>query len=558
MAFNFQAATVFSGTDKISNAVRQAQSNTEKSAGKMGKSLDNTGRRAESLRDKLSDVGKIAAGVTIGNLITKGISAAARQIKGLVTSIGEYADRVDGIRTTAQKIGLGVQDFQRLQYAAESNGVSVDKLSAGFLNLNKSLGAGTLMKHLEGTNTALAKQVRQAKTNTDIFNLMADALSRENDVAKRAALGANAFGKSWAELYPLLSQGSEAIARAGENIPHIISDRDLAAAKLWNSTLGEVKKNVQGFGDVLRNAVINVAGKYLLQLNDWIKKNKEWLKQKIAETVQKIAKGIKDAVTFVQKIVKFFQDWGKTILIIGGAVAVLWGIVSAIIAISNAITAVKGAMSILNIVMAANPIGIIVTAVGLLILGFIVLTKKVGGLGPAFEVVGQTMIANLLIPLNYIIDAVQGLTYALSHVPGMDWAKITSEKIGAFQDKMNLFLTGGTATTLESAVKGAKAGYGEGGIPEAVKGAAKELASPLTQSYTQHREKYLKENPEDDSDYKKWNDMIAAIKEGFSNPVPVDVNVDLNNPSGNGGSMGVRWSQMGLDMDYWETAKLGI
>jgi len=91
MSFQFQAATIFSGTDQISNAVRAAQSNTTAAAGKMSKSFDNTGRRADALKTKISDVGNIAGGVAIGTLIAKGVTMAAGAVKNLVTSIGEYA-----------------------------------------------------------------------------------------------------------------------------------------------------------------------------------------------------------------------------------------------------------------------------------------------------------------------------------------------------------------------------------------------------------------------------------------------------------------------------------
>jgi len=561
MAFNFQASTVFSGTDQISQAVKKAQANTEKSAGRMGKSLDNTGKRADALKSAIGDVGKIAASVTIGNLITKGITAAATQIKSLVSSIGEYADRVDGIRTSALKTGLGVQEFQKLSWAAESNSVSVEKLQAGFTALNKSLGAGTLMKHLSETNSGLAAQVKQAKTNTEIFGLLSDAVKNESDIARRSALINAAFGKSGNELIPLLTTGSEAIKAAGENIPHIISEREIAAAKLWNSTLGEVKKNIRGFGDVMRNAIINAAGKYLFQLKDWINKNKEFIRQKIAEYVEKIAKGIKSAVTFAQKIVKFFKEWGKTILIIGGAVGVLWGIVSAITAIQGAITAVRAAMAILNVVLAANPVGLIVAAVALLILGFTVLSKKVGGFDKALTVAGQTMLKNVLAPLNAIVDAWQGMFWAMSHIPGADWAKTAYEKIGEYQGKVNKFLTGSESTYLESAVNGAVRGYQNGGISGAVKGGAGGAAGVFTESYDTHRAAYLAAHPSeapgakpaDDADdnwekaLAKFDEMIRA-QNGTTGAV-ADLK-DRSNP------LRPRWEAMGVD-DYWETAKLG-
>ena len=360
MAYNFQASTVFSGTDQISQAVKKAQTNTKKSTGKMGKSLDDTGKHADALKTKIGSIGDIAKGVALGSLIAKGITAAAQQVKGLINSIGEYADRVDNIRTSAQKIGLGAQEFQKLSWAAESNNVSVDQIQSGFLNLNKSLGSGSLMKHLAETNSGLAATVKQAKTNTEIFNLFAGAIAKENDVAKRAALGASAFGKSWADLYPLLSQGAEGIKASGDAIPHLIGNREIAASKLFNSTIFEVKKNIQGFADVIRNAVINSAGGYLILLKEWIVTNREMIKDKIQEYVERAVAAVKKAVGViqnliksVQKIIKFFKDFGKVIAFLAGVPAILFGIANAIIFFKNSIMIVKS----------ANPIGIIIIAV---------------------------------------------------------------------------------------------------------------------------------------------------------------------------------------------------
>jgi len=68
------------------------------------------------------------------------------------------------------------------------------------------LGSGSLYKHLKENDKALYDQVRAAKTNTEVFGMLANAISRETDIGKRVALGNAALGKSWAELYPLLAQ----------------------------------------------------------------------------------------------------------------------------------------------------------------------------------------------------------------------------------------------------------------------------------------------------------------------------------------------------------------
>jgi len=573
---DWKAFTVFSGRDEISKAVQNAQRNTERSSKGMGKDIEGAGRKVDGLKDKFSSLGDIAGGVAIGNLIASGVQKGIAAMKNLVLSVNEFSARADAAGKISQKLGLSAESFQKLSWAADMSNVSSEKLSGAFNILNKNLGQfqlsqGNLYKHLGENNKALYQQVKAARSNEEVFYTVADAISKETDVAKRAALGNAAFGKSWADLVPMINGGADAIKAAGDTIPNLISNRSIAAATVWNDTWTEIKRNITGFGDVVRNAVIQYVGPYVIALKDWINTNREMIKQKIGEVVQKAvivfkrAVGIvQDLIKKVQSVVKFFREFGKTILVIGGAVGILWGVVSATLAIKNAITAVKSAFAILNAVMAANPVGFIIIAVAAAIAGFVLLTKKVGGLGPALEVVGQTIMKCLLTPFNLVLDAVQGLFWAVGHIPGADWAKTASAGIGGFQDKINKALTGGTATFLEGTAKGAATGYREHGIAGAVAGGARGATRVLTESYDTHRADYLAAHPEeapgaDDKAEEKWEELLAAFKEGQEKNIhvdPIDVNVDLSDANGKN-PKGLRWGAMGEE-NYWETARLGI
>jgi len=587
---DWKTVVMFNGKDTISGAVKQAQQTTEKCSKKMGEDIEGLGKKTDGLKDKfkglggipapggsgqkgIGGIGNIAGAVALGNLIASGVQKATAAMKNLVLSVNEYAVRADAAGKTSQKLGLSAESFQKLSYAAERSNVSSEKLSGSFNILNKNLGQfqlaqGNLYKHLSENNKALYDQVKAAKTNEEVFYTIADAISKETDVAKRSALGNAAFGKSWADLVPMINGGSDAIKAVGEQIPNLISNDSIAAATVWNSTWTEIKRNIQGFGDVIRNAVIEYVGPYVLALKDWINANREMIKQKIAEAVQKAVVVFKRAVGIIQDLIKkvqtvvnFFREFGQIILVIGGAVGILWGVVSAVIAIKNAIATVKAAFAILNAVMAANPVVFIVMAVAAAIAGFILLTKKVGGFKEALEVVAQTIMKCLLMPFNLVLDAVQGLMFALGHVPGLGWAKDASNAIGGFQDKINTALTGGTATLLEGGVRGAVEGYKEYGVAGAVAGGLKGASRMYTESYETHRADYLAAHPEEapngeNAEEDKFNKMVEAIKEGFSNPVPVDVNVDLSAPDGNG-PKGLRWGAMGEE-DYWGTARLGV
>jgi len=571
MAMDWKASTTFSGRDEISKCVRQAQKNTEQSSKKMGKDIEGAGKKVDGLKNKFSDLGTIAGGVAVGNLIAAGVTKGVTAMKNLVMSVNEFAVRADTAGKTAQKLGLSAESFQKIAYAAELSSVSTEKLSGAFNFLNKNLGSGSLVKHLDGTNKALLAQVRGAKTNEEVFYALADAISKETDISKRAALGNAAFGRSWSELVPMLANGKDAIKDIGDSIPNLISSRSIAAATVWNDTWTEIKRNIQGFADVMRNAVIEYVGPCVLAFKEWLTINREMIQQKIAEYVQKAVIVFRKAVDIIkelikkaQTVIKFLREWGKVILVIGGCVGTLWTLVNAVIAVKNAVVTAKAAFAIFNAVVLANPIVLIVTAivvaVAALVAGFILLTKKVGGFKEALEVVAQTIAKCLLMPFNNVLDVVQGLMFVLGKVPGLDWAKDASDAIGSFQDKWNTVLTGGTATLLEGGVRGAVEGYRANGITGAVAGGARGASRVVTESYTRHRTDYLATHPEgvsgDNAEESKFNKMVEAIKEGFSKPVPVDVNLDLSSAGGKN-PKGLRWGAMGQE-DYWATAAAGL
>ena len=136
MALDWKAMVNFSGSDQISGAVDNARKNTEKAGKGMGDSLKETGKQADSLRDKIGGIGDIAKGVALGNLITKGITSAISGMKNLITSVNEFAARADAAGKDAAKIGLSAESFQKLAYAATQSNVPTEKLSGAFNILN--------------------------------------------------------------------------------------------------------------------------------------------------------------------------------------------------------------------------------------------------------------------------------------------------------------------------------------------------------------------------------------------------------------------------------------
>jgi hypothetical protein len=104
----------------------------------------------------------------------------------------------------------------------------------------------------------------------------------------------------------------------------------------------------------------------------------------------------------------------------------------------------------LNMIMSANPVALICTAISVAIGLLVLLSSKVGGIGPAFRVVGETFMKFVLTPFNLWLDMVKGALTLLSHIPGLGGLKDASKFVGSAQDTMNKLLTGSTSTLVNS------------------------------------------------------------------------------------------------------------
>jgi len=123
MALDWKAFVNFGGKDEISGAVDNARKSTEKAGKGMGDSLSETGKKADTLKEKIGGIGDIAKGVALGNLIAKGIESAVSGMKSLIASVNEFAARADAAGKEASKIGLSAEGFQKLAYAASQSNV---------------------------------------------------------------------------------------------------------------------------------------------------------------------------------------------------------------------------------------------------------------------------------------------------------------------------------------------------------------------------------------------------------------------------------------------------
>jgi hypothetical protein len=199
------------------------------------------------------DVGKAIGGI-VGALAALGGSA------GLIALVKGQIDAADAAGKMAQKVGTSVEALSAYMVAAKLSDVSNQQLQTGFQQLSKNQaefvqGTGKAKEAFDALGIT-TQQVKDANGDTaKIFELVAGKLSKFEDGANKTALAMAIFGRSGAELIPLINSLDETRDKA-EKLGRIIDSDTAAAANRFNDSLSEVGISVQALGLHIAKAVL--------------------------------------------------------------------------------------------------------------------------------------------------------------------------------------------------------------------------------------------------------------------------------------------------------------
>ena len=269
---NLTLKTVFSAIDRMSGPMKSI-------TGKM---------------EKFNTVaGKVAR---MGAAFVKGVAAvgAASLVAGVAVfkATEAFAERGDDIARNAGILGLTAEGYQELSYAAMMADVETESFTAASKKLNANLGQlkmkqGALYTALSKTNPALARQLRNAKNTDEAFQLVADAISSETDVQKRATLAVAAFGKTGQDLIPMMEGLNDARKEARAS-GAIISDKDITAASRLDDSLKRIKAIGIGALNSTLGALADKLAPIVDRMTAWISANRELIASKIESTISKV------------------------------------------------------------------------------------------------------------------------------------------------------------------------------------------------------------------------------------------------------------------------------
>lgn len=211
--------------DKVSAPLKKIQGNTDKLRDKMGK-----------LQSGLKKVGGALAAVGA----TVGIVGGA-MLRG-ANQVAEMGDRIDKM---SQKIGMSRKSFQEWDYIMSQNGGNVETLQMGFKTLVTQIegvqkGSKDSIKAFSDLGVQVKDNNGKFRSADEVFNDTIRSLQKIENPTQKMILANRLFGRSAAELRPLLNQEAQAVddlRKKANDMGLIISDEDVANSVKFKDTM---------------------------------------------------------------------------------------------------------------------------------------------------------------------------------------------------------------------------------------------------------------------------------------------------------------------------------
>lgn len=205
-------------------------------------------KSAQSGLARFASVAKTGA-LAVGTAMVAAGGAMAVMMKGVI-------DEADRMSKLAQSIGIPIAELSKLKYAAALADIDLDKLEKSV----RRLSAGMMDAGESSTGAAanafamLGVEVRDVEGKmrpaTSVIEDLAGKFARMPNGVEKTALAMRIFGKSGADMIPLLNEGADGLAemyREAEELGIVLDEKTGKAAEAFNDNLtrlGVVKDGI--------------------------------------------------------------------------------------------------------------------------------------------------------------------------------------------------------------------------------------------------------------------------------------------------------------------------
>ena len=304
--------TAVKKTEKDINRYSASLSDLQKAGVKTTAELNDLTKAQEKQGETAKAVGaSIAKGIT-ASIATLGATAVATgvAIAKMTSNVAKNGDEID---KESQKLSISAESYQELSYAMERSGADIADLTKGIRTITSELAK--IEDGADGAGESFAKlgiDVKNAdgsmKTNEQVLFDTIDALSKMANETQRDALAQEIFGRSSAELKPLLNAGAEgiqALMQEAKDYGMVMSDEAVKASASFSDSLLRLKGSATGLSASLLSDLIPSFSGVMDGFSDML--------AGIDGGQEKMADGIKNLIKQINSLIPSAVDIIKTI-----------------------------------------------------------------------------------------------------------------------------------------------------------------------------------------------------------------------------------------------------
>ncbi|MBE8574465.1 hypothetical protein [Vibrio sp. OPT18] len=359
--------------------------------------IDKTAIKYAKLRKVLDPLSKINKSIklpTLDNIkgASIGGSAAIGTMAGLGLVITNTAEDVRKLAQAADDVKMPTDILQALRLQAVDAGAEAEDMDAALREMTlrwgemKSLRSGAMNDYFKDTGNRKAyEDLKNAKSAQEAYQVLIREIAAEQDDAKRNFMMDEFFGGDSEKMIKVLGAGLEGYQGALQKLQDTggpITQDSIDSAMSYSSAL----KTLRAIFDSLKVSALTPIMKELSIVMKELAsnmKNVEWRN----EMIEQLKTGVMTAFAAIrslgQGIVFLSQNFEEII-----AVAAL----------------LKIGMIALNAAMMANPIGLIVSGIAALTVGFIYLIDHLGGFKKVFNDLSIWFKKRILDLVSYVPD----------------------------------------------------------------------------------------------------------------------------------------------------------
>ncbi|WP_313178248.1 hypothetical protein, partial [Massilia sp.] len=235
-----------------------------------------------------------------------GLALSAGAIVGWIKGA---IDATDAASDLSQKTGIAIQDLAGLELAYQMGGMEAEALASSQTKLSKAIVDGS--EGLEKLHISSKNLDGSFKSNKQVMYEIADRFAGMEDGAQKTALAMSIFGKSGADMIPMLNGGSDGMRELDEMARKLgltLDEEAVENAGNFNDTLDLLMLGGQGVARGIAAELLptlsSLAGSFLTAMTEG---------DRLKTVGQLIAGVFKTIYTLGVPVVELFSTVGKVI-----------------------------------------------------------------------------------------------------------------------------------------------------------------------------------------------------------------------------------------------------